>query len=82
MDPLNPEWNFLKDLLGEKPPWEQQEKQSLAGQSLVAWSPLSERSYIVKVRTASWSKALARGLGWNSTCESGDGKAGWVQRLP
>lgn len=31
MDPPNPEWNFLKDLLGEKPFWKQQEENCIPG---------------------------------------------------
>ena len=32
MDPLNLEWNFPKDLLGEKPSWKpQQDKHRIAG---------------------------------------------------
>ena len=32
MDPLNSEWDFLKDLLGEEPSWKQQKnKHRIAG---------------------------------------------------
>lgn len=62
MDPPNPEWDFLKDLFGEKPSWKQQkDKHRVPGwaepRGLV--STVGEELHILEVRTASWSKALA-----------------------
>lgn len=39
MDPLNTQWDFLKDLLGEKPSWKQQQSKPRVaglGRSLLA----------------------------------------------
>lgn len=81
MDRLNSEWDFLKDLLGGKPSWKQQQnKHRIPGwQSLVACCPLFRCSYILEVRGAAWSEALARGPDRNSMFGSGDGEAWWVQ---
>ncbi|XP_032729336.1 translation initiation factor IF-2-like [Lontra canadensis] len=48
MDPLNPEWNFLKDLLGEKP-WKQQKDKQNRWLGKDSWPGLhDEGSYILE----------------------------------
>lgn len=42
MDPLNPEWNFLKDLLGEKPSWKQQQDKQNRWLGKASWPGLQD----------------------------------------
>lgn len=80
MDPLNPEWNFLKDLLGEKSSWKQLPDTQNCGLGKASWPDLCCCGES-RLRGEDGLMVLAFGKqpAWNSTCGSGDGKVGWVQ---
>lgn len=60
-DLLNPEWELPERFIRRETFLEAADGQteSLAGQSLVAWSLLLEGSRVLEVRTASWSRPVA-----------------------